>query len=81
MIIVEVAVPSLGRSYNIRVNEDIPAGIMRDEVLSLVAGKLGETEENTEAYQLFSMGQGCCLRDDLPVCAQEIRDGSRLVLI
>ena len=80
MILVELYVPSLGESYNISLNEHQKAGTAPEELLELVRKKNAEAERGAAGYDLFAVPGGERLKKNLPLTAQGIRDGAKLVL-
>lgn len=82
MILVDIYIPSLDRTYDFQVDETVPTGTLIVELTEMIRNKsrFGNAA-STEEFMLCSMEQERILQkaDSLQSCG--IRNGSRLMLV
>ena len=82
MIVIDVSVPVLGESFDIRTDENNTADRFLEDLLELLSRKTaGEERQESRSYELFSVRREERLKGSLSLYAQGIRDGSRLILV
>lgn len=82
MIVIDVSVPVLEESFDVRTDENNTADRLLEELLELLCRKSGaEGRQDYQSYALFSVRREERLKGSIPLYAQGIRDGSRLILV
>ena len=81
MIIVDVFVPVLGESYDIRTDGQNDPDILISELIQLLCKKVGEEEPEETDYSLDLDEPGVRLKKGVPLNSQGVRNGSRLILV
>lgn len=82
MIVVEIIVPSVGGSYEFKLNEDVAVSLIIDEMCSVIC----EREQyamyaNMVDMMLFNADTGVQLAKSLSLYENNINNGSRLMLV
>ena len=81
MIMVDVFVPALDQTFDIRTDENNVPGRLVEELVQLLGRRTGEEPEENREYTLYQYQTGTRLKEALTLYAQGIRDGSRLLLV
>lgn len=82
MIVIDVIVPVLNETYNVRVDDNNTVSKFLEELIPLLARKTGdEGYESSSGFALFSVQKGELLESGKPLFVQGVRDGSRLILV
>ncbi len=82
MIIAEVFVPSLDKSYEFKLNEDIAVWVVIDEISSVICQKEQcEIKGNKDSLMLFKPEVNQVLSMGLSLYENDIKTGDRLILI
>ena len=82
MIIVEVFVPSLDKSYEFKLNEDVAVSIVIDEISSVICQKEQcNISGDKEQLMLFKPDNNQTLSIRLSLYENDIKTGDRLMLI
>lgn len=82
MIVVEIIVPSVGGSYEFKLNEDVSVSLIIDEMCSVIC----EREQyamfaDTSDMMLFNADTGVQLAKSLSLYENNIDNGSKLMLV
>lgn len=82
MIITEIYVPSVDRTYEFKLNEDAAAEVVIDEVCSVICQKEQcPIKGDKRALMLFSRDNGRLLLHDLSLYDNGVQSGDSLMLI
>lgn len=82
MIMVEISVPSTDGSYEFKLNEDIPVGILMEEICSVVSEKEQcPLSNNGEPLILFNFQKKAPLSPNMTLYENGISGGDKLVLL
>lgn len=81
MILVDIHVPSLDRTYDFELDEEMTTKKAAEKIVRIVAQKENAAYEEEEKMFLFSMGRGRLLNDSFTLKEQGIKNGERLVLL
>jgi uncharacterized ubiquitin-like protein YukD len=82
MLMVEVYVPSLDKTYDFKLNEDVPVYVVIDEISAVICQKeqclvSGEKDK----FMLFKKDKSQILSTNLTLYENEIKTGDLLMLI
>lgn len=82
MIVVEIIVPSVGGSYEFKLNEDVAVSLIIDEICSVICEREQyATSANMVDMMLFNVDTGIQLAKSLSLYENNIDNGSRLMLV
>lgn len=82
MILVDIYIPSLDKTYDFQVDETVPTGILTAELTEMIRNKSRfEYAFSTEEFMLCSMEQEKILQKANSLQSYGIRNGSRLMLV
>lgn len=82
MILVEIAVPSTDGSYEFKLNEDVPVGILLEEICSVVSEKEQcSVSDNGEPLILFNYQRKTELSPNMTLYENGITSGDKLYLL
>lgn len=81
MILVDIHVPSMDRTYDFELDEDMTTKKATEKIVRIIAQKEYAEHEEEEKMFLFSMGRGSLLNSDFTLKEQGIKSGERLILL
>lgn len=82
MILVEIVVPSTDGSYEFKLNEDIPVGVLLEEICSVVSEKEQcRLSDSGESLILFNYKKKAELSPNMTLYENGITTGDKLVLL
>lgn len=82
MILVEVFVPSLDRTYEFKLNEDVAVSVVIEEISSVICQKEQcDVEGNRSEFILVLCGKQQILSSNLSLYENGVQSGDRLYLL
>lgn len=82
MIIVDVYVPSLDRTYNFNLDEDAKINVLIEEISELICKKEHSTlDGRKERFIMGAFNRGICFHPDYALREYSIKNGDKLILV
>ena len=82
MIIVEVSVPCIDKTYDFKLNEDIILSVIIDEIASVICQKEQcEITGEKSDFMLFKAETNQALSMNLSLFENDVKSGNKLILV
>ena len=82
MIIVDVVVPALNRTYNFNLDEEVPISVLIEEISELICKKeRSELEGCRERFVMGSVDKKECFDPAESLRAYSVKQGDKLILV
>ncbi len=82
MILTDIYIPAVDSSYDFMLDENVPVIQVMEEISEMISKKVREQKPGQiEEFVLYSVDTNTLLDQSRSLYANEIRDGSRMILV
>lgn len=82
MIVVDVVVPALNRTYNFNLDEEVPVRVLIAEISELICKKEhSELDGMRERFVMGSIDSKLCFNPDYSLKEYSVKQGDKLILV